>query len=478
MVKSINSKNSFSLAFVLNIAYLLFLTVDLFVKDSNISNDSNWVQVSIVLLSVSIILNIYFLYSKRIPIWDFRTGFVVLSYLFIYGRVLLAALDLEGESSWLLQDEFTNNEMGRAAFYSLACTQALFVGFFVKGPVVSGSYFNCGSLVKKPDLLRVAVLCLCITLPCRLITDYEMIIAVSSTGMYTSAVSGVGIVDDFGLLFLPSIICLCEAIPQNRKKIILAVAGYYLIIMALSGDRRYYVTGILSMSCYYWAIRSYREKKRTFFKGVKNVALIYLALVFLNFLEIVRHIRSGDLVSLSSFINSYGLDVLDLSNLFIDVSSEFGISFYSIVLAVKVVSNGLFPLQYGSTFLYSLVTLVPFGTHLVPTAISPSDIVNASTGLPVGATLIGDMYYNFGSYGIVCSFFLAFFISSFFDKIVKSHHPLSVVLYFTCYYVLINLVRATIVEVARPFVWGILMLVFFYNILKGSKKIENKRIYT
>ena len=133
-----------------------------------------------------------------------------------------------------------------------------------------------------------------------------------------------------------------------------------------------------------------------FLSFISIAIMIILGLVFLNFLAVVQKMRVNGLVSLSEFISIYSGDIFALDDVFFDVLSEFGISFFSLASVIEHVPNYL-NYQCGSTIIKAIPSVLPFGFfNSILGVVSPSDYINNYTGLPVGGTLYGDLYANFG----------------------------------------------------------------------------------
>jgi len=448
------------LLWIINIVLLIASIIEAF-SSKSIQND-NWAEVAFYLSIICISVNVLTMISLKVRISDFRIPFTVLTYLFMYGRIWLHYLNLDSEIFWVLHKFFLYDNLQLSSLYVVACTQALFIGLFIKESLISKEEYvlsndaNYGSGM----LSSTGYLLLMIGIPCRLITDINSIMSTATTGNYNSITIQTGLVDDFAHLLIPGLLCLLEAKPKIRKPLIIIIAVYYIAMMSVTGDRRYYVAGLLAIVAYYLSKREER------IRPIRAIGIIALGVIFLNFLEIIRVMRLGGLGSVLSFASKYGTDLFVFDNLLYDVLAEFGISFYSVV---NIVSNipGYMPFQYGATLLRCIPSVLPIGSFFGDffDKASPSTLINKYTGYPVGATMFGDLYANFSIWGILVCVLLGLVIYSIFEKRKKSTHPLRTVLYYTSYYILINMVRCTFFEIFRAYIWCIYIPIIIYSLI-------------
>ena len=464
----INSRFFKRAIILLNVAYFFVLLLYFYLHFNSFDNN-NWANSVTPFIIVGLALNAGYFLLHRIRIFDYRFVFIVLSYLFMFGRVFYAWLGKEYVASWWLQDYFLPSAMYHACAYILISVQACFIGFFAiknkqshKDFLAESSLFVRVAKSETRSLFISAIVVLCIGLPSRLFMDFRAIWYSSQTGWYEAGGGVVGFIDDFAFFFIPGIFLLLESFESDKKKkiIIFLVFIYFFVVMILTGDRRYYVSGLLALGCYY-LFRLNKKRSIIFYLFV-----IFVCIFTLNLIEIVRHNRYGGITSLGIFLSNNFLKLFDFSNTFDDVFTEFGISFYSVVVAVNYVPNKLLTFQYGKTFIYALLSIIPLGGYLAGDFSSPSDYINERVDLPLGGTFFGDLYINFGyTFGIVFAFLIAFLIGKYFTSLSRKRSGIGIAYYFSSFYILINLVRATFYEVARPLVWMLILVsaVFYFS---------------
>ena len=323
-------------------------------------------------------------------------------------------------------------------------------------------------LEKSNIVYSTGIILLTIAIPCRLITDFYAIATTASSGNYNTIASQTGLADDFANLLIPAVLCIMVSRPRLTNKIMLVVAAYYVMIMSMTGDRRYYTAGLLALGAFYLSSR----KKKGKIKPFSMVSLIIIAVLLLNFLEILQQARLGNLGGVGSFFSEYSADLFVFDDLLYDVLSEFGISFYSIVAMTDYIPK-MMNYQFGLTFLRMIPSVLPIGFLLgdMFELASPSNIVNNFTGLPLGATAFGDLYANFGLFAIPASFFMGVIINLIGNQSNKVNSQMFTVIYYTSYYIMINLIRCAIFEFYRSIIWTTcipLLVYMFYSKRKNS----------
>lgn len=408
----------------------------------------------------------------KIKIYDFQFVFIILLYLFMYGRIWLNYLNMDDDLYWSLHVIFSKNVLLKASLYVSCAVTAVFTGLITKYGVSKKDYRideqSINNNSKTSFLYSASLLLLLVGVPCRLFMDLKSVVeAQNAGGTYLGLSDYTGIIDDLAVLFIPGLLCLMER--KNRRErfaIAVIVIAYSVLVMILTGDRRYYVSGILAIGFYV----AYKEREG--FKRHKVLALftVLLSLIFLNLLQIIREIRAGNLVSVTEFIGTYGYRMFDFSTLVFDVLGEFGISFYSVCNIVENIPKAL-PYQYGLTFARTIPSFLPvgflFGDFFLYA--NPSSIINVSNGRYLGSTLIGDMYANFGFvFGIVFCFAFSALLSFIFKKCKRCNGGLHLIMYYSLFYFLINLTRCSVFESYRETIWTCLILYLIYY--RYSKK--------
>ena len=430
---------------------------------------SNWYVGIAIFALIQMILQILFMLRQSIKIFDFRIWFIVLSYLFMFGKQFLAAIlsDTKYNGVVIFHRLYDADTMYHSSLYIILCIQAVFVGFFI---TKKKTHFFTSVLEEPADntLYITGILLTVVSFACALITDVSNIITIQSSGRYSDISGGTGLTDDFGLLLAPSILHLLFCGKLNKKKsfiLLVFVSIYYVIVMTLTGDRRYPIISIIVLFLAYMQIYSFKFK-------IKHFIYILLSLIMLNFFVVLREIRQGNMVSLSAFITTYGLRLFDFSNTIFETLNEFGTSFYTVCLGFKGFPD-LFSFRYGSTILSGLIGVIPLGPLYTSSNIyrygRVVEIVNSYFRTHPGGSIYEDMYTNFSYFAYVILIAFGYFTSNLIFKESYDNRK-KMIRYYILFYSLIHLCRASFTEVIRTAVWGLLIPLFIYKLISIRTK--------
>lgn len=436
--------------FFLFVHFLLLGALVLFsyLSYSDLKVVDQWSEIVTLIAIALLLIQIISLKLKGIEYTDFRLWFLILTYLFMFGRVFLHALNLDENIFWNLIMRYPEIDMFRASMFILCSIQSIFIGFVIKD-CKKNNKLKVKLYKLKPDfnIYKAGIILLIFSLPFRLITDINWIIQTQGAGSYSAIQSGSGLSDDFAFLFLPSIILLICSGKLNKSKsniLVSVVIIYFIIVMILTGDRRYPVTAILALVLCYL---KYYNLRISF---VKTVLLGYIALTMLNLFTVVREVRHDELTSLFDFILNYWSKIFFNTNTVYETLAEFGLTFFSVVHIFMYVPY-IIPFQRGFTFVATIPSILPIGWLFRDffSKSSVSGIINPQAGASVGASLIGDLYANFGWYALGAGIIVGIIFNKIFNVSNEKNIRLKYVQYFSLFYILINLVRATFFEVFR-----------------------------
>ncbi len=466
-------KRSACLILILNIAFLAVEIAFFILISTGSIVASVWSLPATVFSFIAIALNALAMWKFKIDVTDFRFLFMVFMYIFMCGRVWLNCFGLDGDIFWVLHTFFPHDVMARASMYCLCCIQAIFLGLLCTKQKMPLVYERNSEYTDSNRLFLTGILLLLIGLPCQIYVDIHSIRATLSSGSYLSITGVTGLIDDFAFLLIPGILCLMESRPKQRKVIFGAIGAYFLLVMSLTGNRRYYVTSIVAIGAYLlYVIRRDKPQKEKI--SIKRYVFIgILGVLFLSFLQVLREIRVNGLGSLSEFLINHGSDIFVVDDLLYEVLAEFGISFFSVTNIIANVPTML-PFQYGMTFVGMLPFLLPVGFLLGDLFVlaEPSAGINAATVNGLGSTLLGDLYANFGSAGILFSFLFGIILSKIVNLSKREQGGIKLVMYYSLYRIMINLVRCTVFEVYRPSIWMYCIVYIIYWSFGKKKDVK------
>ncbi len=445
-IKKISNKNV--VLVLLHFTLLIILAVYGFISWENPDIIYRWSAAITCIAIILLIIQIATFRLLKIEITDFRIWFIILTFIFMFGRIFLNAFHLDNGIFWDLMNRHSPLILYHTSIYILCCIQSIFFGFILfEKPKQKTEPIEISSEKINKLMYSTGIILLLFSAPFRLFTDITWIMEAQAVGSYSAVTSSTGLADDFAFLVVPSIIFIIASgklQPKTSLKILIAIIGYFVVVMILTGDRRYPMTAILALVLCYFKIFDMKFKVRQIIVWVAGAFLI------LNLLAVLRDVRHSDLTSLGNFFTAYGKDILGKSTL-TETLSEFGLTFFSVVHIFEYVPSFI-PFQYGFSFIASIPSLLPIGWLFgdLFSQASLSGQINPMAGAPVGASLLGDLYGNFGWFTIPIAIIAGLFISKIFKINNKGSSRMEIAKYYSLFYILINLVRASFFEVFRP----------------------------
>ncbi len=396
--------------------------------------------------------------------------FAGLSFAFMFGNVLLEALGLDTSLTWDPSVYYSNQEKFISSAYALMCINALSLGSIL---VTKRGDADGLLLPEEDDLQRkTGIVCLAIGFPTSLFQSLQVVLATQASGSYeTYATANTSvIIDDLSYLFVVGVILLVvsKAVRRSRSLILVTCSCFYFVLMmVLSGSRKFALFGVIAIVlCYLWVYRSERFPPR------KTIMVIIAGILLLNLLYVIREYRTDLASILPHYIDS--LLSFNFFNLLGEVFAETGLTFYSVVGIMAIVPS-IFPFEMGATFFRSLFSFLPIGWLVGDffTKAASTQVINTYTGIPVGASLFGDFYWNWGfAGGVVASLTFGIVLGMVFNRlIIRKPNP---ALYFSILYIVLVGVRAGVVEIFRPLVMVTLLPYLISELIKSrSSRVKD-----
>lgn len=466
-VKSFNNIRVNHFFFIIfNISILILLALFAIYTWNNELYIKNWSVTIATIAIIQFLMQLFFMIKKKTHYTDFRLWFIGLSYLFMFGRVFLNALGLDEDVYWNLISRYSEMDLYHSGLYIICSLQGVFIGFFLKDKNLTHTVVKP---INKNNLKITGILLLLIGIPSRLIYDFDQIKQALSTGSYLELEHKFGLYDDLALLVIPGVFYLIASERFKKRTsffIILITLIYFVFVMVMTGDRRYQFSAVIALVLFF--LRFYNVKFNL--KSVFSLTLI--SALFLNVLVTIRNIRKTELHS-TPFFQQYWEQLISF-NVIKETMSEFGVTFFSIASINKYVPIEI-PFQYGKTFLISLLTFLPIG-HWVGDLFyqaTVSTTINIKEGAPVGSSLLGDIYINFGWLGIIVSILFGYLYSHLINSNKIKINNIYIVKYFSLFYVLLMLVRSNFTETVRSvfvvYVIPLIIIVLINNYVNKNK---------
>lgn len=461
---------------IINLSILAILLYFTSVTYKEYNFIENWAYTVSIMAIFLFCIQLLQFYVGNIKFSDFKIWFLILTYLFMFGRVFLYAFDPEAKVFWNLMVRYPDDLLYKTSLYILCYIQSIFTGlmFFLNKHSTKEKKFLQGKSSAEIDyLLYTSGLILCfVSFPFKLYIDINSMISAQSSGSYLSLTGQSGIFDDISFLFVPSILAIIIGTNKKRKlptALMIITILYFVMTMITTGDRRYPVTGMISILLCYVVVKNVK------FSFVKIISIVGVSWVFLNILTIIRNIRADNLVSISEFISSYGSQLFSLEIIY-ETAAEFGISFFSVVEIIRNIPSTV-PFVYGISFIGSFTSLLPIGFMFGEfyKKVSISKTINEIAGYPVGSSFPGDLYANFGYFSFLAAILFGILLSKIFYTSNADAKNFRYFQYYSLFYILINLVRSSFFEIFRSsfIVYFLPMIIVMLLSKRLSQKSEN-----
>lgn len=421
----------------------------------------SWVVISLFMNVVSIIL------CKKPKYIDMLLIFVLCSYLFMFGHVFFYIGNFQTTLLWNPAVYFSEIEKFRASVYAIFCLTFLSLGYIVGGEI-KNKELNLYNLVKRKRDYQLGWLLVSVGFISSFLNEFKIISETLSSNSYISygKVDTTGFLDDFSFLLVPGIVYVLSSKMLSKKKSLVLVSFsiiYFVLLMVFSGSRKIQLFSVITVIlCYLWT-----QKKRNI--NIKKMIVVSIfGVIILNLLYVIRQTRFQLNSVLPTFFDSF-VNFKFLGSIFGETFAESGLTFYSVVAITSNVPT-VFPFEYGMTFVRTLPSIIPIGWLIGDffNKASSSYVINRYTGLPVGTSLFGDFYWNFGFVGgVFCCFIMGIAISKFISYAMSEYN---IALYFSVFYVLMIGIRAGVFELYRPMAIAVLIPYVLRFIIFNNKK--------
>lgn len=460
---------------ILNFFIIILLSILVYVYHGNTSDDP--ITVISIMSIITLCYQVVIFRFLKYRFFSFQFLFIVMSYAFFFGNLWL---------SFINKDEYLINggwnsigivEKYQTGLFCIHSIQMVFTGLVYKSHDTINMYEkivtkDIQEQQKSSILYKTGIFMLLLGLPFKLLFDFQRVFFSMRYG-YVGFDIGTGFVDDLMVFFVPGLICILISQRFSRninQAIVVLFLVYNIIIMTMSGDRRYYITAILAVVIAYISI--YRTAKLSFGKTISIILLGFAGIIVLNLMVIIRDNRNSYLGLWTLLADNYH-NLLSLSFIW-ETMAEFGISLYSVVLITSYVPSFV-PFQYGASYVYSFFFILPIGWMINIENASISNLINNYTNMSVGGSYLGDLYANFGWFSAVPAMLIGLTMSKITtfsenSDILKKGVGISVI------YILINYIRASTMEVTRPIVYIILLysILTRYYIFAHKRKLMKK----
>lgn len=445
-------------------------------------NSQEWLSNLAIIVVIHMIFTFFILKKVQGSIVSLSSLFIIFSYLFHFGQVILIGLfknyRFVGKNMIFLYSE---------TIYTQTLTNVfLIMSFVILGIILGTKKIDTNSKLginEEKDRYSLSVskdlgkIILLLTFPLKLYID--------TNKLYLSVKYGYGDVLDFGIsnmlvtfanFYIIGFIMLIFAYKKNVKKqnlTILFLLAYNILTM-FSGARGDAVTNIVFVCLIIIYIKSFK------FRIIDTIKYGLFGVLGLSFLNSIIAFRMSTNKTISRYIYVFFREISN-NNPILDAIEEFGSTIYT-PLAVTdwVMRSNLY--NHGLTYLYSIPTLLPdIGgyiakfSHLANYGRQLQSIGFSAGYEAIGGSYIGEVLYNFQYFGFLVAVLIGLFVSNISKKLEM--HIIHKEYYKIAYYIPISIgvlywVRSYFVTFLRSSIWGIALIYILLNFILSYKKVR------
>lgn len=340
--------------------------------------------------------------------------FILFTYLFHFGQSLITTLnfnDIYAHRNVL--SKTTYETYINAELFAMGCLFFVGLGFLWANRYEKLRLQQCNTLMLDDDKMRkvrrAGLIVLAFSIIPLIYIDVSKILALK-TGSYldTYAVYAGGIGKYFTLIgqfARPAVTIVLFSYAKEKKKAsaILFLSTIYFLIMMLSGDRGTNLIYIIT-NCFVYFKFVRKLRKREIILGV---ICCYVGFGFLSAISLFRYSE----FSIESLLNVFLRRSDD--GIIYSVLREFGVSLLSLVYALDFIPEYV-GYNLGLTYISALVNILP----IIPSSLAQmfEDSFAFTNAFPeiyqdsLGGSYLGELYYNFGWFGMAIAVFVGFFI--------------------------------------------------------------------
>lgn len=403
----------------------------------------------------------------RLPIVSIPNMFSFFSLIFHCGQFIKAGFIIEGNVPLPFQNYADSNVIGRAFYFYLFSSLVFFVVVGISLKISTDEFIvptrwlnreNANTFLYGKVLLVIGII------P-RVYIDIISIIGAlrgGYEGVYSiyipQVVQSIAFFADAGLFFL---LFGMDTIGKRRTLFVLVLL--YKCLIMTSGGRQDKVAFLLVwIYVYFFIIQSITIKKA--------LALFILILAGFLFISAIGITRSESSYGLSQILNTFTSG--ETKHVVGNSLGEFGSALVTLEAAIRYTPSNL-SYGLGRTYITGMISIIPLLVNQIPLFSKTTIFVEQlpeNVRFAFGGSFLGELYYNFGWFGIIGSGFVAWYIAKLHEGIIDSSRNHTI---YTCWCSIVS--TAMIMYVRGYFTDMMQRLVWTYFAIYGVSQIVKQK---
>lgn len=468
----VKKKKYYILMYTLICMFLVGLSIifKLFLESYNI-----WLNTFVIINYIYLFITI-FIFRKINFQWLSLAGFFyIFIYCFHFGQLLTYSFRYESNRVTNFIEHFNNVNMQHTLIYVFCVLVCTTLGMLLVKDgepklllkYIPKTMMNC----KKEHMFQLALVMLVFSLPVKVYTDMIMVWA----GILGSYLDGFemetpGILSDIGnIVYIPITLLFLINDDKRQRAYLLISILFYSVFSMLGGGRGQQVLFLLLLGCLI-VKKVYKPK----WKHI--IILVIIGAIGINFLNTLAETRIQNDLTLVEMIRIFL--VRFKHNPYFEILTEIGGTIQTPYLIVEQVPKDI-PYGYGMTFYKPIVTILPNVGGVLNELLKDINFMWKIDGLALGGSYAGELYYNFGDFGILIAPFVGYFVkkcSNIMKWSLQNQEYLIFIVFVPVFMNIIWWARSTFSPIVRPFVWGVLTLYLSHVLLLQYKKIKKEKL--
>ncbi|WP_416828186.1 O-antigen polysaccharide polymerase Wzy [Ectobacillus polymachus] len=350
-----------------------------------------WLNIFFWITLSHILITFFSLHFIGIKIFSISSMFLIFSYLFHLGQILLKGIDNNYKFKLDVAMVMGSDVYKKAVIFSLLIISLVAFGVMLSNLKKGFSYNTpfVSNYAESKVAIRLGWIIFSCTFPFEVYYSVKsMIIAFEQgyNGVFDFQANG--LLSLYARFHLVGIALLIMGYGKKLKKslVVLLIYSSYLVITMFSGGRMYQIVSIVILM--YVFIKSTNTRVNL----KKTIFLSFLAFLLVTFLNTMADIRSMDSRTFEIVSNAFFKHLHN--NPIFGALDEFGGTIYTVCLTMLAVPNSI-EYSHGLQFVTNFMSIFPNINGIFTKINASSNYVLLLNVPAIGGSYIGELYYSF-----------------------------------------------------------------------------------
>lgn len=436
-----------------------------------IANQNIWFICLFVISAIQLLFHLYYLYKLEHRLISFLIFFMLLSYVFHFGHLILYSFHVPFGDNVLFPLWYVSLQTYQiSSLFTLLVQMMLFLGIYY-----GFLFFDCKKSknqihrkVSRKRLKLLGIVCVLIgIIPLLYIDSSRLYLFIQGGYLNTYNLNVHDFVEIIANFVNFGIFSLLIGYSNNKKvaNCIFFGAIIYKIIMMISGGRGESIAFLLGLFIVW--------ENMVMHLSVKQIVLLilagYLGLSFINMIASIRNIPNFQIQTI------FGLFISSLTdNQIANALSEFGSTFSTVCFTIRSNPGPTFGLNYVLPIILILPNLGGFNAGVVDNMIFTKYIDTFQQ--PIGGSYVAELYYSFHWTGWIFALVLGIFLAFIGYQIYSNRKSNNLFLYLLSIYIVPLLffwIRGYFGAIYREYIWHCgfaIMFMIFINVFLQKRR--------